>query len=152
MTDPVCRDARRDDIAAILALSDAGRVPGTGAVKSDPEDPAVLRAFERIAAAPGNRLVVLEQDDRVVGTLQITIIPGLGKGGMTRGVLESVHVHPDCRGQGLGQVLVEWAIAECKAAGCGLIQLTSDKRRADAHRFYERLGFVASHEGFKLSL
>jgi len=152
MSDLTFRDATSEDIVAILALSDAGRPTGVTLVKSDASDPVYAAAFERIAADPNNRLIVMEQEGEIIGTLQITIIPGLTKGGLTRGLLENIHVKPDCRGQGLGSALVDWAIGECRAAGCGLVQLTSDKRRPDAHRFYGRLGFEATHEGFKLVL
>ena len=87
-----------------------------------------------------------------MGCLQLTFIPGLSRLGMWRGQIESVRVAADQRGSGLGRRLFEWAIAECRARGCGLVQLTTDKSRPDAKRFYESLGFEASHEGMKLSL
>ena len=88
----------------------------------------------------------------MVGTLQVTIIPGLPRFGMKRGLLENVHVRPDQRGNGIGTQMVQWAISYCREAGCGLVQLTSNKLRLDAHRFYRTLGFEATHEGFKLFL
>lgn len=152
MSELSLRDAVAADIAAILALSDAGRPAGAAPVTSEASDPAYAAALNRIAADPNNRLIVMERGGEIIGTLQITLIPGLTRGGLTRGLLENVHVRPDCRGQGLGSALVGWAIGQCRAAGCGLIQLTSDKRRPDAHRFYGRLGFEPTHEGFKLVL
>lgn len=89
---------------------------------------------------------------RVVGTLQLTIIPGLSRRGSTRSIIEGVRVHTDERGSGLGTRLIEWAIDSSRAQGCQLVQLTSDVTRTDAHRFYERLGFEATHVGFKLPL
>ena len=86
----------------------------------------------------------------VVATLQLTVIPGLARRGSLRGQIEAVRVHEDLRGRGLGEALMTWAIDEARRRGCTLVQLTSDKRREDARRFYERLGFTASHEGFKL--
>ena len=88
----------------------------------------------------------------MVGCAQLTIIPGLARLGMTRGQIEAVRVDETARGQGLGEALFGYAIAQAKAAGCGLVQLTTDKTRPDAHRFYQRLGFVSSHEGMKLIL
>lgn len=152
MNELAFRDAREADIAAILALGDAGRPPGVDAAPSDPQDPAYAQAFARIDADPSHRLIVGEQDGLIVGTLQVSIIPGLPRRGLTRGLLENVHVHPDRRGQGIGAAMIDWAIKECRAAGCGLVQLTSDKRRPDAHRLYRRLGFEATHDGFKLFL
>lgn len=146
------RDARREDIAVILALSDAGAAQGLERPASDPGHPEVLAAFNVIAASPDHRLIVCERDGEVVGTLQVSRLPGLMRNGMWRGVLESVHVRADCRGQGIGGVMVRHGIRICREMGCGMVQLTSNKVRTDAHRFYERLGFERSHEGFKLML
>src|SRR5690606_23779575 len=111
-----------------------------------------LTALERLRSDPHQHLVVAVRGDRVVGTLQLTVIPGLSRRGATRSVIEGVRVHADERGSGLGTQLIEWAIDESRRQGCQLVQLTSDNTRTDAHRFYERLGFTASHVGFKLSL
>lgn len=92
------------------------------------------------------------QDGRVVGTLQLTLIPGLSRKGATRSIIEAVRIHADARGGGLGSRLIEWAVDQSRREGCQLVQLTSDASRTDAHRFYERLGFTASHVGFKLAL
>ncbi|MEQ9123796.1 MAG: GNAT family N-acetyltransferase, partial [Alphaproteobacteria bacterium] len=81
-----------------------------------------------------------------------SFLPGLSRLGMTRGQIEAVRIAADRRGSGLGEAMFAWAIAECRNRGCALVQLTTDKSRPDAHRFYERLGFVASHEGYKLAL
>jgi GNAT superfamily N-acetyltransferase len=96
--------------------------------------------------------MVADQDGDVVGTLQLTIIPGLARKGTRRGQVEAVRVRSDQRGNGLGGQLMDWAVEESRRRGCALVQLTSDASRVDAHRFYERLGFVASHQGFKLRL
>ncbi|HEX4221114.1 MAG TPA: GNAT family N-acetyltransferase, partial [Pseudonocardiaceae bacterium] len=101
---------------------------------------------------PNQHLVVADRGGRVVGTLQLTVIPGLSRRGATRTIIEAVRVHADERGAGLGTELIEWAVAESERLGCQLVQLTSDATRVDAHRFYERLGFVASHVGMKLAL
>ena len=88
----------------------------------------------------------------MVGTLQLTILPGLSRQGATRGLVEAVRVASSARGGGLGTQLLTWAVEAARADGCALVQLTTDASRTDAHRFYERLGFVGSHLGFKLAL
>ncbi|MEV6120245.1 GNAT family N-acetyltransferase [Streptomyces sp. NPDC052077] len=144
------RPATRDDIPAVVALLADDPL---GAQRESPDDLApYLTAFERLSGDPNQRLPVVVRDGRVVGTLQLTIIPGLSRRGTTRSVIEAVRVHADERGSGLGTLLIRWAIAESRRQGCQLVQLTSDRTRADAHRFYERLGFTASHTGFKLGL
>ncbi|MFJ4619628.1 GNAT family N-acetyltransferase [Streptomyces sp. NPDC088812] len=124
-----------------------------GALRESPDDLApYLAAYERLSADPNQRLVVAVRDGRVMGTLQLTIVPGLSRRGATRSIIEGVRVHADEWGSGLGTRLIEWAIEESRRAQCQLVQLTSDNTRTDAHRFYERLGFQASHMGFKLQL
>jgi GNAT superfamily N-acetyltransferase len=131
------REATAGDVAAVVALLADDPL---GATRESPGDLAPYRAaFEVVDADPRQLLVVAERDGRVVGTLQLTLLPGLAR----RGAL---------RGSGLGTALVRWAIDEARRRGCVLVQLTSDASRADAHRFYERLGFVPSHVGFKLAL
>lgn len=88
----------------------------------------------------------------VVGTMQLSFIPGLSRRGALRAQIEAVRVRGDYRGQGLGRAMFDWAIGEARRRGCALVQLTTDKTRTDAHRFYDGLGFVASHEGLKLEL
>ena len=109
-------------------------------------------AFEAIVREPNNELVVGELDERVVAVLQLTCIPNLSRRGSWRALIEGVRVDSSVRSGGVGRRLVEWAIARAREKGCRLVQLTSDKRRRDAIRFYESLGFVASHEGMKLEL
>ena len=109
-------------------------------------------AFEAIDADPNQLLAVAEDDRGVIGTLQLSFIPGLSRKGAWRGQIEAVRVARDCRSEGLGRRMIEWAIAQCRGRDCALVQLTTDKARPDAHRFYEQLGFVASHIGYKLSL
>ncbi len=94
----------------------------------------------------------MEDKGVLVGCLQLTFVPGLSRLGMWRGQIESVRIEMGHRGQGLGRKMFEWAIAECRRRGCGLVQLTTDKSRAEAYKFYESLGFRASHEGMKLTL
>lgn len=150
MTDYSIRRARRDDIGAIVRMLADDQL---GATRDDPGDlEPYLRAFEDIDADPNQFLVVLTFDDEPVGTLQLTVIPGLARRGALRGQIEAVRIHAGHRGSGLGADLVRWAIDESRRRGCALVQLTSDVARTDAHRFYERLGFVPSHTGFKLKL
>jgi ribosomal protein S18 acetylase RimI-like enzyme len=149
------RDARRSDVPQIVALladDSLGSSREVGPGHDGELDSSYWNAFEQVAASPGNRIVVAEADGEVVGTLQLTLIPGLSRQGMLRAQIESVRVAASQRGRGLGHTMIEWAIAQAHQAGCGLVQLTSDKQRAGAIRFYESLGFTATHEGFKLPL
>lgn len=155
MSDLTFRDATPADIAVILTLSHHGDARGAATPPLDPatlSDPRYRAAFEEITADPHHRLVVAERHGEVVGTIQISVIPGMPRFGMRRGMLENVHIRADQRGSGLGTEMVSWAIARCREAGCGVVQLTSNKLRHDAHRFYEKLGFARTHEGFKLQL
>jgi GNAT superfamily N-acetyltransferase len=115
-------------------------------------DPCYSAAFAAINADPNQLLAVGEEEGILVGCLQLTFIPGLSLQGMLRGQIESVRIASAHRGGGLGHAMLEWAIAECRRRGCGVVQLTMNKSRGDALRFYQSLGFVASHEGFKLTL
>lgn len=117
-----------------------------------PLDPAYAQAFAAIERDPNQFMAVLEDEGEVVGYLQLTFIPGLSLKGMLRGQIESVRIAASRRGRGLGHVLLNWAIAECRRRGCGMVQLSMNKSREDTLHFYESLGFVASHEGFKLAL
>lgn len=124
-----------------------------GAQRESPDDlTPYLTALDRLAADPNQHVVVAIREGLVVGTLQLTMVPGLSRKGATRSIIEGVRVHATERGSGLGTQLIEWAIATSRRENCQLVQLTSDVTRADAHRFYERLGFTPSHLGFKLKL
>ncbi|WP_457252629.1 GNAT family N-acetyltransferase [Pedococcus sp. P5_B7] len=148
--DVVLRRATADDVRAVVGLIADDQL---GATRDDPRDlAAYLRAFAAIDADPAQLLVVLDDGGRVVGTMQLSFLPGLSRGGATRGQVEAVRVAASHRGRRLGEQMVRWAVDESARRGCALVQLTTDKSRADAHRFYERLGFTASHEGFKMSL
>ncbi|MFG2293190.1 GNAT family N-acetyltransferase [Streptomyces sp. NPDC048603] len=124
-----------------------------GASRESPEDLTPYReALKRLADDPNQQLVVAVRGNRVVGTLQLTLVPGLSRRGATRSIIEAVRIHAGERGSGLGSRLITWAVEESRRQNCQLVQLTSDASRTDAHRFYERLGFTASHIGFKLQL
>ncbi|MEV0327181.1 GNAT family N-acetyltransferase [Micromonospora echinospora] len=150
MSDLVFRTAVRADLPAVVALL-ADDVLGRSR-EATVVDEAYERAFADISADPRNHLVVAEQDGEVVGCLQVTYIPGLGRHGAERALVESVRVRADRRGAGIGRALMTWVVDRARERGCALVQLTTDKRRANAHRFYVGLGFVASHEGMKLPL
>lgn len=146
----ILRTATRADLPAIVGLladDVLGKTRDFPAV-----DEAYERAFADISADTRNTLLVADDAGEVVGCMQITYIPGLGRHGAERALIEAVRVRADRRGRGIGRELVAWAIDQAKQRGCALVQLTTDKRRTDAHRFYRRLGFVASHEGMKLTL
>ncbi|MBY5645030.1 GNAT family N-acetyltransferase [Rhizobium leguminosarum] len=147
------RLARLSDLAAIVRLLGDDDLGGAREIVSDPVDARYLSAFAAIEA-DANQLLAVATDaaDQVVGSLQLSFLPGLSRTGMWRGQIESVRVARDLRGSGLSAQFIECAIAQCAERGCGLVQLTSDKTRGDAIRFYERLGFVASHEGLKRTL
>lgn len=150
MTDVLIRAATADDLPAILTMLADDQL---GATRESADDLTPYRkAFEEIDADSNQRLVVAERNGEVIGTLQLTFIAGLSRRGSKRGLIEAVRVRRDSRDIGLGTTLTRWAIEESRSQGCSLVQLTSDKSRTDAHRFYERLGFVRSHEGFKLKL
>ncbi|MGC0402111.1 GNAT superfamily N-acetyltransferase [Streptomyces sp. SAI-126] len=150
MGDLGIRPATTDDISAIVGMLADDPL---GAQRESPDDlDPYLAALERLSHDPNQHLVVATREDRVVGTLQLTIVPGLSRRGATRSIIEGVRIHADERGSGLGSRLIEWAIEESRRQSCQLVQLTSDNTRTDAHRFYERLGFTASHVGFKLAL
>ncbi|HKN95533.1 MAG TPA: GNAT family N-acetyltransferase [Pseudonocardiaceae bacterium] len=143
------RPARRDDVPAIVAMLADDPL---GAERERPGDPAYLAAFDALADDPGQSLVVAESAGEVVGTLQLTFIPGLSRVGATRAQIEAVRVRSDMRGNGLGETMIRWAIDTARERGCVLVQLTTDASRVDAHRFYLRLGFRPSHVGMKLPL
>lgn len=146
------RRARAVDLPAIVALL-ADDSLGRSREDVDSADLTPYRpAFELIDADSAHLLVVAARGPDVVGTLQLTFIPGLARGGALRAQIEAVRIRADTRSDGLGTAMFRWAIDESRNRGCALLQLTSDKQRRDAHRFYERLGFVASHEGLKLTL
>ncbi|MET8701577.1 GNAT family N-acetyltransferase [Kitasatospora sp. NPDC004723] len=150
MNDLIIRRATEDDLPAIVAMLADDPL---GATRESPDDLTPYRtALARIDADPHQHLVVAERAGRTIGTLQLTVVPGLARKGSTRAVIEAVRIHADERGTGLGTDLIRWAIDRSRALDADLVQLTSDATRTDAHRFYERLGFVASHIGFKLAL
>jgi GNAT superfamily N-acetyltransferase len=152
MSKIVFRRARAEDVAAIVELL---RDDVLGRTREDPSRPGAelyMTSFAAIDADPHQLLVVAADATEIVGTLQLGFIPGLARSGAWRGQIEAVRVASTRRGCGIGKEMIEWAIAQCRHRGCRHVQLTTDKRRTDAHRFYEGLGFVASHVGYKLAI
>lgn len=144
------RDVTAADVPALVAMLVDDPL---GATRESPDDlTPYLDAVDAISADPHNRVLVAERDGEVVGTMQLTYLRGLGRRGASRAQIEAVRVRSDLRGNGLGSELIGWAVDEARRQGCALVQLTSDASREGAHRFYERLGFTASHVGFKLAL
>lgn len=153
MSDLIFRDARREDLPAIVAmLADDGLGKRRETPQAEGVDPAYETAFDEVAAQPGNRIIVAEMGGAVIGTFQFTVIAGLSRHGSKRAQIEAVRVAAHLRGGGIGEAMLRHAIEMARADGCALVQLSSDKRRGRAHLFYERLGFIASHIGFKLAL
>ncbi len=148
----VVRQAHHADLPAIVAMLADDVLGQTREDAGPPLNPAYAEAFAAIARDPNQFAAVLEDAGEVVGYLQLTFIPGLSLKGMLRGQIESVRIASSRRGQGLGHVMLQWAIAECRRRGCGLVQLAMNKSRDDTLRFYKSLGFVASHDGLKLTL
>lgn len=150
MDEPVIRRAQRADVPTIVALLADDPL---GATREQVDDLARYQtAFDVVAADPGELLLVAEADGEVVATLQLSVLPGLSRGATTRGQIEGVRVAASHRRTGLGRRLVTHAIDEARRRDCGLVQLTSDRQRPEAQRFYEDLGFTAAHVGFKRSL
>ncbi|MFD5416631.1 GNAT family N-acetyltransferase [Streptomyces sp. NPDC127069] len=144
------RPATEADLPAIVAMLADDPL---GATRESPDDLApYARALKRLTEDPHQNVVVAVRGERVVGTLQLTFVPGLSRRGSTRSIIEGVRIHADERGSGLGTRFIEWAVDRSREENCQLVQLTSDVSRTDAHRFYERLGFAPSHVGFKLQL
>jgi GNAT superfamily N-acetyltransferase len=150
MSELTFRRARRDDIPAIVAMLADDPL---GAARETPEDIAPYEAaFALVDGNPNQELVVAERDGEAMATAQISFMPGLSHRGMWRAEIEAVRVRSDQRGGGVGGTLIRHCIDLARTRGCGLVQLTSNAQRTDARRFYEQLGFTASHTGFKLQL
>ncbi|MDX3972227.1 MAG: GNAT family N-acetyltransferase [Bradyrhizobium sp.] len=141
------RPARREDVAAIVAMLADDHLGRARERVEDPLPASYYDAFARVERDPNLTLVVAESAGRVVGCLQLAILPGLSSQGGVRGLLEDVRVASDCRSRGIGEQLVQWAVAEAKARDCNLVELLTHQTRVDAQRFYKRLGFAASHVG-----
>ena len=146
------RQADEADLPFIVKLLTEDAVRVTDDKPDEPFHPRYVAALRELEADPNQLMMVALLDDETVGTIQLTFIPGISSLGQKRCLVEAVHIAPAHRSKGLGSEMIQWAIAQARERGCGMVQLTSNKKRLDAHRFYERLGFLKSHEGFKLYL
>jgi ribosomal protein S18 acetylase RimI-like enzyme len=145
------RRARRDDVGVIVAMLADDPLGSARERLEDPLPPSYFRAFEALEADPNIHLMVAQDGEgAVVGCLQLCILPGLSSQGASRGLIEDVRVATHCRSRGIGEQLVQWAVAEARARGCKLIELLTHNSRVDAQRFYKRLGFAPSHVGMTL--
>jgi ribosomal protein S18 acetylase RimI-like enzyme len=144
------RAARSDDVATIVAMLADDALGRSRERIEDPLPPSYSQAFERVARDPNLALVVAEAGGEVVGCLQLCILPGLSSQGASRALIEDVRVASHCRSRGIGEHLVQWAIAEAQSRGCKLVELLTHETRVDAQRFYKRLGFAASHVGMTI--
>lgn len=152
MSECAVRPAIASDLEAIIRIFMGDDAVGHGDGWTPERTPAYERAFARILESPDNLPFVATLDGAVVGTFQLTLIPGLVGCGRLRAKIESVHVLPGLRSTGIGTAMMQHAIETARARGAGIVELSSNKRRPAAHRFYARLGFANSHEGFKLVL
>lgn len=148
----IFRKATAADLPALVALLADDPLGATREAAGGQVAPAYRAAFDAIDANPDDFLLVVAEGSRILGLLQLTFLHGLARGGMLRAQVEGVRVASDARGRGLGQQMFDWVFARARDRGCGLVQLTSDQSRAGAHAFYESLGFVASHTGYKKAL
>jgi len=146
------RRAVEADLPFIVKLLTEDAVRVTDDKPDEPFHPRYVTALRELEADPNQMMMVAQLGDETVGTIQLTFIPGISGLGAKRCLVEAVHIGPAHRSKGLGTQMINWAIAQARDRGCGMVQLTSNKKRLDAHRFYERLGFLKSHEGFKYYL
>ena len=149
MSEITFRHATAADLPAIVALLADDDIGESRESSSRELAPEYSRAFEEMGVCPDNFVLLAELDGALAGSLQLVFIPGLSRQGAKRAIIESVRVQSAVRGKNIGTALMKQAIAEARAAGCKLVQLTSDRRRSRAHLFYRRLGFQQTHEGFK---
>lgn len=146
------RDAVEADLPTIIALLAEDQIGGRSDDTSEPLDPVYAAAFAAIDGDPNQRLIVAETGGAIVGTMQLSFLPGILNRGAWRGQIEAVRIAADKRSLGLGAEMIGWAVEQCRARGCFMAQLTSNNDRQAAHRFYDRLGWKKSHAGFKLYL
>lgn len=148
--EPVLRLAEKADVPAIVTLLRDDTLGKSR--ESAPDDPVYGEAFELVSRDANNQFYVVDCNGSVIGYAQLTFVPGLARRAAIRAIIEAVRISSRHRGQGLGHFLIHELIRRARERGCTLVQLTSDKSRKDAHRFYEDLGFENSHEGFKMAL
>jgi GNAT superfamily N-acetyltransferase len=152
MPDLIFRRATEADVPAIIRLLADDMLGASREATGAESLPQYLSAFRVIDADANQFLLVVDDGSAIVGTLQLTFIAGLARGGLKRGLVEAVRVARDRRGEKIGEAMLNWAVEKCRGESCGIVQLTTDKARMDAHRFYDRLGFEPSHVGYKMKL
>ena len=148
----IFREAKESDLPTLIKLLADDQLGSERESASLPLDQAYIDAFQSISTDQNNELIIVENNNEIIGMLQITYIPYLSHMGAWRCLIEAVRVHKNYRGQGIGTSVFKWAIQQAREKGCFMVQLTSNKQRDSAIRFYKDLGFIASHEGFKLQL
>jgi GNAT superfamily N-acetyltransferase len=152
MPDLIFRRATEADVPAIIRLLADDMLGASREATGAESLPQYLDAFRVIDADANQFLLVVDDGTGIVGTLQLTFIAGLARGGLKRGLVEAVRVASDRRGEKIGEAIFAWVLEKCRRESCGIVQLTTDKSRTDAHRFYDRLGFEPSHIGYKMEL
>lgn len=150
MNDLIARKMQKADLGIVVSLLADDELGRSRENKANVVHADYLRAFGQIDSDVNQYAAIFEIDGEIIGCLQITFIPGLSRRGCLRGQIEGVRVSRAFRGKGYGAKMLTWAITKCRDRGCRVVQLTSDKKRENAIQFYEKLGFVKSHEGFKL--
>ena len=151
MNDLNARKMQKADLGVVVSLLADDELGRSREDKGEVVHADYLRAFEHIDSDVNQYAAIFEFNGEIIGCLQITFIPGLSRRGSLRGQIEAVRVSRDFRRKGYGSKMIAWAITKCRDRGCRVVQLTSDKKRANAIQFYEKHGFVKSHEGFKLT-
>jgi GNAT superfamily N-acetyltransferase len=152
MPDLIFRRATEADVPAIVQMLADDMLGASREALGAENLPQYLDAFRVIDSDPNQFLLVVDDGTAIVGTLQLTFIAGLARGGLKRGLVEAVRVAGDRRGEKIGEAMFAWVLDKCRHEQCGIVQLTTDKSRTDAHRFYDRLGFEPSHIGYKMML
>jgi GNAT superfamily N-acetyltransferase len=152
MPDLIFRRATEADVPAIIKMLADDKLGASREALGAESLPQYLKAFRVIDADANQFLLVVDDGTEIVGTLQLTFIAGLARGGLKRGLVEAVRVASDRRGEKIGEAMFAWVLEKCRQESCGIVQLTTDKSRTDAHRFYDRLGFEPSHVGYKMML
>ncbi len=146
------RIAKKEDLQAIVKLIADDDIVGSREIYSEPLNEIYIKAFDTIDKDSNNELIIAESESKILGTLQITYIPYIINKGQYRALIEAVMISQESTGMGIGTKMMKWAIQLAKDKKCCIVQLTTNKKRLDAHRFYERLGLKSTHEGMKLEL
>ena len=150
LSEVAIRPARREDVAAMVAMLADDALGGPREAAADPLPQSYYDAFDRVQAAPNIHLMVAERGGRVVGCFQLCFLPGISSQGAMRALIEDVRVASDVRGNGIGETMLRWAIDAARGRGCKVFELLTHHTRIDVQRFYARLGFARSHVGMTI--